>query len=166
MNKFFTTASSDHNFGKWVEGDVRVLFLTGLSGSGKTTAADELGDLLDAKVVHLDQYLRPLIRSKVGDNPDYEKVYFEQGVKLLLEDNPEGKIVIEGCHITWFNINELKEHAVLCMNVSLYLSCYRALRRALSLTSLKEYGIKGIFKPLMFNLKQYKRVQTFSQTVC
>lgn len=165
MNIFFPKRNVEYDLGKWVNGDKRVLFIAGLSGSGKTTLADELGDLMDAKVIHLDQYLRPLIRAKVDPNPDYEKAFYEHGVRLLLEDNPEGKIIIEGCHIAWFNLDELKEHAVLILNTSFMKSCWQILRRSLSKKNLAKWGVRGIHIPFQFNIQKYSHVRAFSQLI-
>jgi hypothetical protein len=161
MNIFFPKDNSMQGYAEWVMGDKRVLFVTGLCGSGKTTMACDLGGLLGAKVIHLDEYLRPLIRAKLGENPDYEKAYYEHGVKMLLEAHPEGRIVIEGYHIAWFNPEELKEHAVLCVNTSFLKSCWRAIKRA---TRSKSF-VDSLRAPVRLNLFNFKHIRAFSQLI-
>lgn len=156
-------ASGQHNLAKWVEKEVRVLFITGLSGSGKTTAAKDLATMAGAKLVSLDQYLRKLIRDKLKENsPDYEKAYHEHAIRLLLEDNPEGQLVIEGAHVAKFNQEELKQHAVVVMGTSLLVSTWRACRRDFTKEHWQRWKAIRPDIHIKYNLKNYAQLKGFA----
>lgn len=169
LNIIFNQRNTTINFDKWMNEDLRVLFVTGLSGGGKTTTSIALAELLDVKVVSLDQYIRPLVRKEFGlKQPNYERAYYEQGIEILLKDNPYGRLIIEGAHIEDFDPSKLKDHALIIVRTSLIASCWRAIKRNLQKEHLQKHNVKttkqwisNLTMALRYNLKNFRKHQQF-----
>ena len=148
----------EYNVDAWKKGEIRTLFLSGLSGSGKTTYGRVLAAENGAQLRSLDKYLKPLLRAKYGQfsSEEYHRLVFEQGVKVLLEDNPSGRIVFEGGQISWMNPDELKNHAVIIVGTSFAKSTWRAILRDFSREHWEEYGEIAPHVHTSFNLKTFQ----------
>ena len=68
------------------------LFVTGLSGSGKSTFAKELSKKIDAEVIHLDLYFE---RKGEGNNENFNAFLKENGVIKEKMFNDKGKLNYE-----------------------------------------------------------------------
>lgn len=78
------------NLSKWGKSkDTNVLYITGTSGSGKSTVADKLADKTGAQVIHLDPYLGMM--SKESRNA-YQNKDFN---KFLSKEVPEYRKVVK-----------------------------------------------------------------------
>lgn len=161
---FRSNKSITYNFDKWLSGEKRLLFIIGLSGSGKSTMAKQVSLMNDAECLGLDQYIKKLIRTKTGQsNPDYEKEAFEQGVKLLVEDNPKGQLVIEGGQLLWFNPEDLKNEAVIIVRTSLVVSCWRACKRDFDKDHWEKYGTISPQTHVGINVRDFRKMKMFSK---
>lgn len=161
---FRSNKSIIYNFDKWLSGEKRLLFIIGLSGSGKSTMAKQVSLMNDAECLGLDRYIKKLIRTKTGqNNPDYEKEAFEQGVKLLVEDNPKGQLVIEGGQLLWFNPEDLKNEAVIIVRTSLVVSCWRACKRDFDKDHWEKYGTISPQIHVGINVRDFRKMKTFSK---
>lgn len=70
---------------KVINGDTRVIALEGRAASGKTTAADMLSKILDAPVVHMDDFfLPPSLRQKERFEAPGANVHHERFAKEVL----------------------------------------------------------------------------------
>ena len=152
----------EYNVDAWKKGEIRTLFLSGLSGSGKTTYGRVLAAENGAQLRSLDKYLKPLLRAKYGQfsSEEYHRLVFEQGVKVLLEDNPSGRFVFEGGQICWMNPDELKDHAVIIVGTSFATSTWRAILRDFSKDHWEEYGHIAPHVHTAFNLKTFQPLRS------
>ncbi len=154
--------SIEHQLMNWLCNENRVLFICGLSGSGKTTIAKEFAADFNAKHVCLDRYIKPLLRSKaVVFNPDLHQIAFDQGVQLLLEDNPEGKLIIEGAQVSWLNPEALKQHSYVLLRTSFLTSCYRACMRDFSKEHWKKWKTISPQTHIGWNIRILKSMREF-----
>ena len=150
---------------EWRNGKVRVLFLSGLSGSGKTTYGRRLAAETGATLRSLDGYLKKMLRAKYGqfDSTRYYELVYAHGVRVLLEDNPSGRLIIEGGQICWMNPDELKQHAVMIMGTSFTASTWRAILRDFSKEHWEEYGHIAPHVHTSFNLKTFSSLRSVMQ---
>lgn len=148
----------EYNVDAWKRGEVRALFLSGLSGSGKTTYGRTLAAENGAQLRSLDKYLKPLLRFRFGQftSEEYHRLVFEQGIKVLLEDNPSGRIVFEGGQICWMDPDELRRHAVIVVGTSFAKSTWRAILRDFTREHWEEYGHIAPHVHTAFNLKTFE----------
>lgn len=146
----------------WVEGYERVMFICGLGGSGKTTTGKDYAETWEGKHVPLDQYFKQLIRDKTGNpNPDYEAEAYKHGVKWLLEDNPEGKVVFEGAQVRWLNPNEVAYYSYLLLRESFVTSTWRACKRDFSKEHWEKWHSIVPHKHFYWNLKAFWKMKKF-----
>lgn len=170
MNILFNKAPIVHNYEDWVKGDRRALFVTGLSGSGKTTAAKSISDKTGAKLVSLDQYIRKLVRNnsteELKTDSDYNNAYYKRAIELILRDNPDGKLVVEGTHIAWFDPEKIKkDHALMVLRTSLLNSTTNAIKRNLGKEHLAKWGKPNLDIPIKYNLQNYSGISNFAKRV-
>lgn len=152
----------EHELWHWTEDFTRVLFITGLGGSGKTSLAKNYAELLGAKYVGLDQYFKQLIRTNTGEeNPDYERHAFENGVQWLLADNPTGRIVIEGAQVRWLDPNQVMSHSYMLLRDSLVTSTWRACKRDFTKEHWAKWKRVVPHKHLWWNLKAFNQMKAF-----
>jgi shikimate kinase len=146
----------EFNVDAWRRGEVRALFLSGLSGSGKTTYGQRLSKESGATLRSLDRYLKPLLREKYGpfDAEGYQKAVFDHAVKELLQDN-KGRVIIEGGQVCWMNPEELRQHAVVVVGTSFLASTWRAIKRDFERDHWQEYGTIEPHTHTKFNLKTF-----------
>ena len=148
----------EYNVEAWKKGAARVLFLSGLSGSGKTTYGRTLAAENGATLRSLDKYLKPLLREKYGQfsSEEYHRLVHDEGVRVLLEDNPVGRVVFEGGQICWMNPDDLRNHAVIVVGTSFAKSTWRAILRDFSREHWEEYGHIAPHVHTAFNLKTFE----------
>ena len=152
----------EYNVDAWKRGEVRALFLSGLSGSGKTTYGRTLAAENGAQLRSLDKYLKPLLRSKYGpfSSEQYHRAVYDHGVSDLKEDNPEGRVIFEGGQICWMNPDELRDHAVIIVGTSFVKSTWRAILRDFSREHWEEYGHIAPHVHTAFNLKTFQPLRS------
>jgi hypothetical protein len=152
----------EYNVESWRKGDVRALFLSGLSGSGKTTYGRTLAAENGATMRSLDKYLKPMLRVKYGPftSEQYHRAVYDHGVSELLADNPDGRFVFEGGQICWMNPDELKDHAVIIVGTSFATSTWRAILRDFSKDHWEEYGHIAPHVHTAFNLKTFQPLRS------
>lgn len=165
MIKFFQQKwSVNHQVADWMQGKTRVLFIGGLSGSGKSSKAKYFAQVRHAKVVGLDLYLRQLVREKTGSQtPDHHKEVFENGVKWLLEAHPEGQLVIEGVQVAWFNPEDLKPYSVMIVDTSWVKSTWRTICRDFTREHWEVWKCINPRGHIRFNLKHWYQLRDFAQ---
>ena len=151
----------EYRFDEWKRGDLCVLFLSGLSGGGKTTYGRVLAEQTGAKLRSLDNYFKGLLRSKYGQfsSEEYHRLVYGKGVRELLADNPDGRIIIEGAQVCWMNPDDLKDHAVVVVGASFATSTWRAILRDFSKEHWEEYGTISPRHHTTFNLKTFKSLK-------
>lgn len=151
----------EYRLDEWKRGKVRVLFLSGLSGGGKTTYARVLAEQTGAKLRSLDGYFKGLMRSKYGqfNSEEYPQLVYSHGVKELLADNPDGQVIIEGAQVCWMNPDDLRDHAVMVVGTSFVTSTWRAILRDFSKEHWEEYGTISPRHHTTFNLKTFKSLK-------
>lgn len=154
MNHFFkSTANEGYRLDEWKSGKVNVLFIVGYSGSGKSTLAKKLAKEDDAKLVALDGYFNKLLRKKENkEDIDLDKVGYEKGVKYLLEDNKEERVIFEGGQIRRLNPDILKEYAILFIGTSFITSTFRAIARDFEKEHWEEWGVIQPHVHLRYNI--------------
>ena len=115
-----------------------VIAIDGRCCSGKTTLANELGDILDANVIHMDDFfLRPHQRTpkrleKPGENVDYERFFEEvlqnvcknvsfsyspydcktQSLKDKVSVNAKSVTIIEGAYSCHLMLREYYDYVI------------------------------------------------------
>lgn len=132
----------NYKLDEWKRGNIRVLFIVGLSGSGKTTFTRKIAEESGAKMVSLDGYLKKLLRSKYGqfDSDEYHRLVHEHGLELILKDNPKDQIIFEGAQTCWMKLEDLKEYAIIIIGASFLQSTWRAILRDFTKDHWDEYG--------------------------
>ena len=162
LGLFQNADNVEYRLDDWRAGRVRVLFIGGLSGSGKSTTAKKLAEETGARVVSLDGYLKALLRRNGHDADDHaerERVLYEKGVDMILCDNPSGQVVVEGAQIVWLNPKQLMDHAVLIVGTSFAKSTWRAIKRDFEKEHWEQYGTLAPHKFIKFNVLWFKALQ-------
>ncbi len=148
----------NYKLDEWKRGEIRALFVVGLSGSGKTTFAKKLSIDTNIKMVSLDGYLKKLLRGIYGqfNSEEYHKLVHDNGLKLILNDNPKGQVIFEGGQICWMNVEELCEHAIIVIGTSFLQSTWRAILRDFTKEHWEEYGHIAPHVHTSWNLNLFK----------
>lgn len=155
---FNSIENFEYRFDEWKQGKTRVLFICGLSGSGKTTYGRELAQETNSTLISLDGYLKPMIRDKYGKDitsSQYQQRVFDSGIEDLLKANPAGKIIFEGGQICWMNPEKLKNYSVIIVGTSFVTSTWRAILRDFSKEHWEEYSHIVPHVHTKFNLKTF-----------
>ena len=151
----FSEKDGFYNFDKWDSGESNIMFITGLSGSGKTTKAKALVKQYKATYIQLDEFQcynfikdkkqTPMTRL-VGlylkenpynidpakfteltaeDFPNYFCPFFDWLVDRLSTDK-DNRYIIEGLHICLYvPYDTIKEYPLYCINTSMTKSLIR-----------------------------------------
>ena len=145
----------EYRMDEWHNGQARVMFLSGLSGSGKTSLGRELAEQSGATLRSLDQYLKPMLRAKYGQisSEQYHQLVKRVGIATLLADNPTGRVIFEGGQICWMDPDQLKDYPVVVMGTSFMKSTWRAILRDFSAEHWEEYRSISPHVHTAFNLK-------------
>lgn len=165
-NKIITTKDLEYNLDKWKPGNKNILFITGLSGSGKSTKAANLAKENNAINIEVDLFEHNHIVFDSNTNNDegnlIVKEYFEKkysGPKKMKQGDPklphmlydfikycmnyaskhkDRLFIIEGIQLADLEMaDEIKGYPVIIVNTSVINSMYRAAKRE---------GIKDYFK--------------------
>lgn len=118
---------------------VKVIFICGLMGCGKTTFAKQLSEELGYEYVNFDEEYHTNIQNKLGDWSNKNTLLFLQNIAALLNNSPSKNFIIDNWfkwHVNWWRDEKdtslqimktfLKHHEiqVICM-VSSYKETYR-----------------------------------------
>lgn len=154
--------SFEYRVEEWKRGEIRVLFLTGLGGAGKTTYTRELSEATGARVLSLDGYVKGLLRAKYGVGAvreDFPGLMRAHGVETLLEANPVGRLIIEGGQLCWLDPDKLAEHAVFVIRTSLVKSTWRSILRDFTKEHWQQYHSVTPLFHAKINLKTLKALR-------
>lgn len=155
----YKTSYKTGNLDKFGTTGHNILFVTGLSGSGKSTFSLELAKKTNSEVIHLDSYFE---KSGVGNNPQFNKFLNSQGVNKTTMFKSDGKleysvsdkilpllkkynkkVIVEGVQIMDTTLSEntrgfLKNEPCISLLTSKTISMNRATNRDGSYNNVKE----------------------------
>ncbi|MBF0208464.1 MAG: hypothetical protein HQK53_16420 [Oligoflexia bacterium] len=146
----------------WIKGKVKVLFITGICGSGKTTYAKTIARANGAKLIELDE-VRRNIKSKIAPISDIEQKSNIIVSEALLKSNE--KVVVEGVEILYcqqiinsekFPLIIIDENLTLVACRAIYRDIigYNALKRHPEIRLLSE-KIHYIFENVVMNYTKW-----------
>ncbi len=155
-----TTSYKTGNIDKFGTGDHNALYVTGLSGSGKTTFADELAARTKSEVIHLDTYFE---KQLTGNNKSFTDYLEKNGVVKSAMFNKDGKlnysvsdkvlpliksykkkVIVEGVQIFDNTLSDhtrdiLRDEPIVSLQTSIKISTNRAIYRdKISETKVKD----------------------------
>ena len=143
------------NFDLWKNGTNKILYITGLMGSGKSTFAKKLSKEYNCYLLELDQLQKTTFK-KYGmiDENIYMEKFIKEMNKLI---KPHKRVIVEGIQIMFFPMlqDSLKPtDSVLIINTNLITSTFQ---------SIKRDGLDQIFNNIMSNLDFYKHLTKFKK---
>lgn len=145
--------SKSANVEKWgSDPDHNILYITGYSGSGKSTKAEEIAKRNNAEVIHLDMYLEQVKKDDFNkhSNASFNKYLIKKGydrnkmLELLKSNDPNVK------KQRWAMIDELGDHITDYSKVA-YKKNKKVIVEGVQLSDLTIYPVKTFFdgKPFM-----------------
>lgn len=167
----------EYRFDMWLEGRCNLLFVTGLSGSGKSTYARALAKKYNCNHVEIDKF-GDEVKAKhpeIRQLPQPER--FTEIVKYAIEKFQSQRTVIEGAQIAYIDPEIVKPYACIILTTSALISTYRAVRRSFVDTKREAYWagtdnpvllfLHALFisapKLIKWNLKQYSDMEKYKQ---
>jgi cytidylate kinase len=154
FNKIKDVPDVEYGLEEWKNKENRFLFITGISGSGKSTQAKKLAEDYDAAIVELDNELGTKFINHVGKTK-LEKMneiqYSKEVAKYVLNLHHSGQVIIEGVGLLeWFeDIPDIKHESFIIKGSSYVKSSIRGSKRD-GMSPLKT--VSNFFK----NVKAYE----------
>ena len=166
----FSEKDTVYNLDKFTSGEVPILFISGMSGSGKSFLARQLAEEYDAEYCEMDMlnkkykkiYGEKFSRNK---NPEfYVNFYINLFKDLVVNQNK--RLVVEGVQICSFPIEFLSQFAIYILGTSYTKSTFRAIKRQFEPEHIERYGKK--FEILFYmkgNIDFYKDISKLKNEV-
>lgn len=151
------------NFDKWISGENKILYITGLMGSGKSTFSLELSKEYNCKLIELDLLRKELsddLQANTQGHHMEDKEFIEIFIKKINSTVKKyNRVIVEGVQVMYFN--DFRTHikdtdSVLIINTSLIKSTFRSIKRD-GLTQL----FNNIVNNLEFNKEKNKFITNF-----
>jgi len=153
------------NYKKWVESSSGKLFITGYTGSGKTTLAKQLALNYNVKLISLDEYINidKTYVNLLKNNNNYRELnlYYASQLKKAINEILESKekLIVEGIQIFLHkDIKVFQQHSVIILKTNVVKSFVRALRR--NYKEYKTWSLYTIISDIYHNLF-YKELKCF-----
>lgn len=159
-----------YNLDKFISGEVPILFISGMSGSGKSFLGKKMASEYNAEYIEMDMmnaelkkiYGESFSRNK---NPEfYVKTYIDLFKDLVVNKNK--RLVVEGVQICSFPIEFLSKFAIYILGTSYLKSTFRAIKRQFEPEHIERYGKK--FEILFYikgNITFYKNIRELNKKV-
>ena len=158
-NIIFSEENIKYNLEEWIKSKDRKLFITGYTGSGKSTLSNWFSQKYNIEIIELDNYIQV-------DNKHVEKLKKKQDISQLhqyyqnvidyhidelLKNNK--KLIIEGIQIIMYtNFERLEEHSIIFIGTSAIRSLFRAYKRNKNKDFSKDWSVLHIFLDIYHNL--------------
>lgn len=140
------------NFDKWISGENKILYITGLMGSGKSTFSIELSKEYNCKLIELDGFTKFSQSEKELNDELFIELFIRRLNDIIRNYD---RVIVEGVQIMSFNnfhIHIKDTDSVLIINTSLIKSTFR---------SIKRDGLTQLFNNIMSNLEFNKEKNKF-----
>lgn len=166
----FSEKDTIYNLDKFVSGEVPILFITGMSGSGKSVLGKRFAKEYDAEYIEMDMMnakFKKIYGEKFSRKRNLEfylKIYLEYFKDLVVNKNK--RLVVEGVQICSFPLEFLSQFAIYILGTSYTKSTFRAIKRQLEPQQIERYGKR--FEILFFmkgNIYYYKTVTDLKKEV-
>lgn len=159
-----------YNLDKFISGEVPILFISGMSGSGKSYLGKKMAEEYNAEYIEMDMMnakLKKIYGEKFSRNRNpefYVKTYIDLFKDLVVNQNK--RLVVEGVQICSFPIEFLSKFAIYILGTSYVKSTFRAIKRQFEPEHRERYGNK--FKILFYikgNITFYKNIKELNKKV-
>lgn len=151
------TNNYENNLDKWISGENKILYITGLMGSGKSTIGRQLSKQYNCQLLELDLFDKTIDEKyKKLEDREYIDFYFN---KIKKDIKIYDKIIIEGVQILYFNMfkeNINFEDSILIVNTSFLNSTFK---------SIKRDGITQTFNNILNNIQFQKQKNEFINNI-
>lgn len=140
------------NFDKWISGENKILYITGLMGSGKSIFSIELSKEYNCKLIELDGFTKFSQSEKELNDELFIELFIRRLNDIIRNYD---RVIVEGVQIMSFNNfhTHIKDtDSVLIINTSLIKSTFR---------SIKRDGLTQLFNNIMSNLEFNKEKNKF-----
>jgi len=162
---------------EWIESKNGLLFVTGYTGSGKTTTAKKLAKKHNAEYIELDSAIGDIafkykdeLNRLAEENPNKAKLLYQKITddyfNTLLKKKFNKPTVIEGINIFLYaKPLRFKKHSIIVIGTSALVSMYRAYKRNIQDKDyLEREGRWGILIDIRWNLF-IKKIEAFRKIV-
>jgi uridine kinase len=165
INYIFSDDNKIYNFDKWINKQNNILFIVGLSGSGKTQLGRKLAEKYNVEYIQLDdidrQFRKKLNNDKIQWDKETNQKVHDYLKQFLISF--EKRAVIEGIHILYQDFELFKNKSLIIMSTSVLLSTIRAYNR-----NVEKYKDRAsrfeIFKDIYVNQKDFiHRLKKFEE---
>lgn len=159
-----------YNLDKFISGEVPILFISGMSGSGKSYLGKKMAEEYNAEYMEMDMMnakLKKIYGEKFSRNRNpefYVKTYIDLFKDLVVNQNK--RLVVEGVQICSFPIEFLSKFAIYILGTSYVKSTFRAIKRQFEPEHIERYGNK--FEILFYikgNVTFYKNIKELNNKV-
>lgn len=161
INENFLFSKKDYyyNFEDWVNDKTNLLFILGLSGSGKTTISKKLAEKHNATLIEMDKLFDwDKLHKENEANPDefwFERACDSKTLEIIDKyKNSKKKVIIEGVYPLFLQYPEdLKDYSIIILRKSVLASSLKAVMRDRKKDWIKKDGgvIKYFFNRLDIN---------------
>lgn len=132
----------EYNFDKFKSGEVNLLFIAGLSGSGKSTYGSQIAQEYNCDFIEMD-ILTDEVKKIMGvttlKNLSDEE-YASKVTPIMMQLLKGRRAIVDGVQTMRMDINEIEKHAVIILGTSFALSTLRAMKRDFEPDHFKRYG--------------------------
>ena len=143
----FSDDDYKHNVEDFMSGKEKILYVFGLSGSGKTTMTNKLAKLLNCKVIHIDEVHHEMSK-KFGKNWKNGSLSQQQRRDIVWNEVKkragDDKCIIEGGAMIVYKVEDLEKKPYIIPGTSVITSTFRMLKRTLS--NDPKQGLPAFFK--------------------
>jgi len=167
----FSSEDIKYNLNSWINSKNGKLFITGYTGSGKSTISKTLSQKYNTKVIELDEYIKIdeqyvnklKNENKINKLKKYYQKMIDQHITKLLDSDQ--KLIIEGIQIFMYsNLEKLKNHSIIITGTSVLKSAIRAYKRNKNEDFSKEWSTLTIISDIYYNLF-IRKVEDFIKLV-